>query len=185
MALFSDTYIPHRQQTTNKHIGFTLIEVIVSITLIAILAAISIVSLSSMLDKNRLRKNMDALTSNIEFARAQAQRTGCRTQMTFSQTSAGLEVKVSFLAPSLLNNVQSSCALTTDKIATSNTLSHATLSRANPAPSALIFESPSGFLSFDDATQRVITFNSISGQFAQTMTISSNGTASVVDAAAQ
>ena len=72
---------PHRP--SRDSCGFTLIELMVAVTIVAIFAAIGIPSFSGLIDRYRLKGAADALHAEVQFARTEAIRRNQEVYLVF------------------------------------------------------------------------------------------------------
>lgn len=57
---------------SSRHVGFTLIEAMVTVAVIAILAAIAVPAFQNIIDKRRLKEAAEQLYSDMQYARGEA-----------------------------------------------------------------------------------------------------------------
>jgi type IV fimbrial biogenesis protein FimT len=63
--------------------GFTLIELMVTLTVVAILLTLAIPSFTGMIDKNRLKNAAETLYADLQFARAEAIKRNKKIRVSF------------------------------------------------------------------------------------------------------
>jgi type IV fimbrial biogenesis protein FimT len=71
--------------------GFTIVELMVTVTVVAILAAIAVPTLRSVVENSRIRASSQSLQSGLALARSEAVR--LNTQVQFVLTSAGWNIE--------------------------------------------------------------------------------------------
>lgn len=76
-------------ETGTRHLGFTLIEMLVTVIVLGILSAIAAPSLSSFIKNGRLATETNDLVSDLSFARAEAARRGRRVTLCVSSNATG------------------------------------------------------------------------------------------------
>jgi len=86
----------HRQPSTGKQKGFTLVETMVVILVLGVLAAIAAPSFISMIDKQRITKAAEAIVSDLRWARGESIRRGKEIRITYT-TGANWSYTVTIL----------------------------------------------------------------------------------------
>jgi type IV fimbrial biogenesis protein FimT len=89
-AVSSAGNLPRRMQNGAR--GFTLIELIVTITLLGILVALSLPSFTAWIRNGQVRTVAEALQNGIRTAEAEAVRRNRQVTLTFTNSAPGLDV---------------------------------------------------------------------------------------------
>jgi type IV fimbrial biogenesis protein FimT len=74
-----------------KHRGFTLLELMIALTILAILTALAVPSFTSLNNRSRLTSQANELLSGIQFARAEAIRANSRVTFCGTDNAAAAE----------------------------------------------------------------------------------------------
>jgi type IV fimbrial biogenesis protein FimT len=67
-----------------RHKGFTMIELMIVISIIGILAAIAAPSFADMIERNKLKQAAEGLKSDLEWARSEAIKQSCNVSIVFT-----------------------------------------------------------------------------------------------------
>lgn len=72
----------------SNHVGFTIIELMITVVVIGILAAIATPSFADLLERNRIKGAAEAIKSELQFARSEAIKRSCDTAVEFTTGSS-------------------------------------------------------------------------------------------------
>ena len=85
----SETHLPSRPSRLHANGGFTMIELMVVVSLVAILGAVATPSFKRMVDQNRIASQVNRFVGDLQFARSEAVKRG--TPVSVCPSSDGLQ----------------------------------------------------------------------------------------------
>lgn len=76
------------------HLGFSLVELMIAMTLMLVLAVVGVPSLNDMLKQNTVRSQANSLLALLQFARSEAIKQQQNVQLTMTDTETGWRAEV-------------------------------------------------------------------------------------------
>jgi type IV fimbrial biogenesis protein FimT len=93
--VFIRLFMNYMQPSQKKHTGFTLVEVVVTLSIIGIIATMAVPSMSSYFDKRRVIEAAEDLYSNLQLARSEAIARSSTIHARFNTTGADWQYGIS------------------------------------------------------------------------------------------
>ena len=73
-------------------VGFTLIELMITVAIAGILASLAVPSFSKMIERNRLKEAAEGLKSDLQWMRTESIKQSCNLQADFDNTAWNYEI---------------------------------------------------------------------------------------------